>query len=35
MLWLLGITLGANNALFFAANAFVPDYLTSTGRSAT
>ena len=31
-LWLLGIALGANNALFFAANAFVPDYLTSTGR---
>jgi CP family cyanate transporter-like MFS transporter len=32
-LWLLGITLGSNNAQFFAANAFVPDYLTSTGRS--
>ena len=31
-LWLLGITLGVNNALFFAANAFVPDYLTHTGR---
>lgn len=31
-LWLLGITLGVNNALFFAANAFVPDYLTSIGR---
>jgi CP family cyanate transporter-like MFS transporter len=31
-LWLLGIALGANNALFFASNAFVPDYLTSTGR---
>ena len=31
-LWLLGITLGANNAQFFAANAFIPDYLTSTGR---
>jgi CP family cyanate transporter-like MFS transporter len=31
-LWLLGIGLGANNALFFAANAFVPDYLTHTGR---
>jgi CP family cyanate transporter-like MFS transporter len=34
-LWLLGIGLGANNALFFASNAFVPDYLTSTGRSDT
>jgi CP family cyanate transporter-like MFS transporter len=31
-LWLLGITLGVNNALFFASNAFVPDYLTHTGR---
>jgi MFS transporter, CP family, cyanate transporter len=31
-LWLLGIALGSNNALFFAANAFVPDYLTSIGR---
>jgi MFS transporter, CP family, cyanate transporter len=31
-LWLLGITLGTNNALFFAANAFVPDYLTSIGH---
>jgi len=31
-LWLLGIALGANNALFFASNAFVPDYLTHTGR---
>ena len=31
-LWLLGIALGSNNALFFASNAFVPDYLTSTGR---
>ena len=32
-LWLLGITLGVNNALFFASNAFVPDYLTHTGRA--
>ena len=31
-LWLLGATLGTNNALYFAANAFVPDYLTSIGR---
>jgi len=31
-LWILGVTLGTNNALFFAANAFVPDYLTSIGR---
>jgi MFS transporter, CP family, cyanate transporter len=32
-LWLLGIALGTNNALFFASNAFVPDYLTSIGLS--
>ena len=32
LLWLLGITLGSNNAQFYAANAFIPDYLTSTGR---
>ena len=31
-LWILGIALGTNNALFFASNAFVPDYLTATGR---
>jgi CP family cyanate transporter-like MFS transporter len=31
-LWLLGITLGMNNAQFYAVNAFVPDYLTVTGR---
>jgi CP family cyanate transporter-like MFS transporter len=31
-LWILGIALGTNNALFFALNAFVPDYLTHTGR---
>ena len=29
-LWLLGFALGTNNALFFAVNAFMPDYLTST-----
>jgi MFS transporter, CP family, cyanate transporter len=32
LLWLLGITLGVNNALFYAVNAFVPDYLIATGR---
>jgi CP family cyanate transporter-like MFS transporter len=32
-LWLLGVALGSNNALWFASNGFVPDYLTSTGRS--
>jgi CP family cyanate transporter-like MFS transporter len=32
-LWVLGITLGANNAQFYAINAFIPDYLTSIGRA--
>jgi CP family cyanate transporter-like MFS transporter len=31
-LWLLGLTFGSNNALFFGANAFIPDYLNSAGR---
>lgn len=31
-LWVLGVALGTNNALFYAANGFVPDYLTATGR---
>jgi CP family cyanate transporter-like MFS transporter len=33
-LWLLGIALGVNNALWFSANAFIPDYLTSIGRGS-
>jgi CP family cyanate transporter-like MFS transporter len=31
-LWLLGFSLGVNNALFYALNAFIPDYLNSAGR---
>jgi len=31
-LWILGFALGTNNALYFAVNAFVPDYLNSIGR---
>jgi CP family cyanate transporter-like MFS transporter len=31
-IWLLGLTFGSNNALFYGANAFVPDYLNSAGR---
>ena len=31
--WLLGLTFGTNNALFFGANAFLPDYLLSIGRA--
>jgi CP family cyanate transporter-like MFS transporter len=30
--WLLGLSFGANNALYFGANAFLPDYLVSIGR---
>ena len=33
LIWLLGLTFGSNNALFFAANAFLPDYLVSIGRA--
>ena len=31
-LWILGFALGTNNALYFAVNGFVPDYLNSVGR---
>lgn len=30
--WLLGVTFGSNNSIYFATNAFLPDYLTSQGR---
>jgi CP family cyanate transporter-like MFS transporter len=33
LLWLLGLTFGANNAMYYGANAFVPDYLVSQGRA--
>jgi MFS transporter, CP family, cyanate transporter len=33
LIWLLGLTFGSNNALYYGANAFLPDYLTSTGRA--
>ena len=33
LIWLLGLTFGSNNAIFFGANAFLPDYLTSIGRA--
>jgi MFS transporter, CP family, cyanate transporter len=32
LIWLLGISFGCNNAIFFAANAFLPDYLARLGR---
>ncbi|MBX9775627.1 MAG: MFS transporter [Xanthobacteraceae bacterium] len=33
LVWLLGLTFGANNSMYFGTNAFVPDYLTSQGRA--
>jgi CP family cyanate transporter-like MFS transporter len=33
LIWRLGIMLGTINATYFATNAFVPDYLRSTGQS--
>jgi MFS transporter, CP family, cyanate transporter len=32
LIWLLGITFGCNNSIYFAANAFLPDYLARLGR---
>lgn len=31
--WLLGLTFGSNNSMYFATNAFLPDYLESIGRA--
>jgi MFS transporter, CP family, cyanate transporter len=33
VVWLLGFTFGSNNALFYGANAFLPEYLVSIGRA--
>ena len=33
LVWLLGLTFGANNSMYFGTNAFVPDYLVSHGRA--
>ena len=33
LVWLLGLTFGANNSMYFGTNAFVPDYLVSRGRA--
>ncbi len=30
--WLLGLSFGSNNSIYFGTNAFLPDYLTSIGR---
>lgn len=32
LVWLLGLTFGANNSMYFGTNAFLPDYLASHGR---
>jgi MFS transporter, CP family, cyanate transporter len=32
LIWRLGLTFGAVNAMYFGANTFLPDYLTSHGR---
>jgi MFS transporter, CP family, cyanate transporter len=32
LIWLLGIGFGSTNALYFGANAFLPDYLVTLGR---
>lgn len=32
LLWLLGLTFGSNNALYYSVNAFLPDYLNSRGQ---
>ena len=33
LIWRLGIMLGTVNAIYFATNAFIPDYLRSTGQA--
>jgi CP family cyanate transporter-like MFS transporter len=33
LIWRLGFMLGTVNAMYFSINAFIPDYLTSTGQS--
>ena len=33
LIWLLGLTFGCNNSRFFAANAFLGDYLASRGQA--
>jgi CP family cyanate transporter-like MFS transporter len=33
LIWLLGLTFGSNNAVYYGTNAFLPDYLASIGRA--
>lgn len=33
LVWLLGLTFGSNNSIYFGSNAFVPEYLVSHGRA--
>src|SRR5262249_30651148 len=34
LIWRLGLTFGSVNAMYFGANTFLPDYLTTHGRPA-
>jgi CP family cyanate transporter-like MFS transporter len=33
LIWLLGLTFGSNNALYYGTNAFLPDYLAAVGHA--
>src|SRR5262245_60976309 len=33
LIWLLGLTFGSNNAVYYGVNGFLPDYLASLGRA--
>jgi len=33
LIWLLGLTFGCNNAVYYCINAFLPDYLAGIGRA--
>jgi MFS transporter, CP family, cyanate transporter len=33
LIWLLGLTFGSNNAVYYGINGFLPDYLASIGRA--
>ena len=33
LIWMLGLTFGCNNSIYFSTNAFLPDYLSSHGRA--
>jgi CP family cyanate transporter-like MFS transporter len=33
LIWILGLTFGSNNSIYFSTNAFLPDYLKSQGHT--